>query len=209
MRNGKSIGRTIVAVLGLIAVAPAIAGCEGADAGIPPTRHNAVGQTSIAFAPSHVAFANLVQAARDPEAASTPVDLATILTSARVVTRSAERTAAELPALRRAITLCALALLGIGVLNAALLGAILHALRKLLRATAAIGSEGLPPAAPATAPAALATTASTATKATTTARTVRGNVPPTCGCGNPISVRSSSGRCRECAGRRRSAAVLA
>ena len=194
MRNRKSIGRTIVVVLGLIAVAPALAGCEGADASIPPTRH--VAQSSIAFAPSHIAFAGLAQPATDPEAASTPVNLATILTGARVITRSAERTAAELPALRRAITLSALALLGIGLLNAALLGAILHALRGLLRATSTLGAARSTPAAQQAA-------------TTPVAMTVREDTAPACECGKPISSRSSSGRCRNCANRSRSTRVVA
>lgn len=193
MRNRHSIGRTTVAVLGLIAVAPALAGCEGADAGIPPTRHLA--QSSIAFTPSHIAFAGLAQPATDPTGSSTAVDLATILTGARVITRSAERTAAELPALRRAITLSALALLGIGLLNAALLGAILHALRGLLRATKTLGVTRSTPSAPAA--------------TTPVALTVREDTAPACACGKPISPRSSSGRCRNCANRTRSNRVLA
>lgn len=196
MRNGKSVVRALVAVLALLGAAPVLSGCEGAEASLPPTRHNGATPTLIAFQPSHGVFAGVVRAASDAAAPSTPVDLATILTGAQVVTRSAERTAAELPALRRAITLCALALFGIGLLNAALLGAILQALRELLRASAKLR------AAVVTAPALPAASA-------TVRQSASENGARTCTCGTAVSSRSRSGRCRRCAKRISSAHAVA
>lgn len=193
MRIGKSVVHALVAALGLLGVAPVLAGCEGAEASLPPTKHNGAALSLIAFQPSHSVFAGSVRPAVDSDA-STPVDLATILTGARVVTRSAERTAAELPALRRAITLCALALFAIGVLNAALLGAILQALRALLRASVK-HDAAVAPAPPVSSGALAQSTAPAGAR--------------TCSCGTAVSSRSRSGRCRRCAKRINSAHAVA
>ncbi|MEO7038793.1 MAG: hypothetical protein ABI186_02060 [Candidatus Elarobacter sp.] len=194
MRNGKSVVRALVAVLGLLGVAPVLSGCEGAEASLPPTKH--VAPSLIASQPAHTVFAEAVHPVLDSDAPSASVDLATILTGARVITRSAERTAAELPALRRAITLCALALFGIGVLNAALLGAILQALRALLRASAKLGTSAVAAPTPAAGSAAIEQSSAA-------------NAARTCSGGTAVSSRSRSGRCRRCAKRINSAHAVA
>ena len=219
MLKGNARVRLGLAAIGLLGAVPAMTGCQSVVAStLPPPKHH-VAVRHAAGLPAQVALATLIQPASDVPAPSVPLateiatvsptdaaatsatdaaapsgtlDLGGLITGAKGIARGADRIGVEIPALRRAVAIGAQALFGIGVLNAVLLFGILQTLRASLRVSKEL-RDAVPARAVVSQPPQPAKPAKPAIEADVAL------APRTCECGERISSRSQSGRCRGCA----------